>query len=95
MAVPGLKGAFVCGIIRPVLAVPEGEAPDGKIILHELLHLKHLDALQNVFWCVLRALHWCNPFMQYVFDRIGNDMELSLIHISCCPRAPGSSPTWA
>lgn len=75
VAVPGLKGAFVCGIIRPVLAVPEGEAPDGKIILHELLHLKHLDALQNVFWCVLRALHWCNPFMQYVFDRVGNDME--------------------
>lgn len=75
VAVPGLKGAFVCGIIRPVLAVPEGEAPDGKIILHELLHLKHLDALQNVFWCVLRALHWCNPFMQYAFDRVGNDME--------------------
>ena len=75
VAVPGLKSAFVCGIIRPVLAVPEGEAPDGKIILHELLHLKHLDALQNVFWCVLRALHWCNPFMQYAFDRVGNDME--------------------
>ncbi|HIS44576.1 MAG TPA: M56 family metallopeptidase [Candidatus Scatomorpha merdigallinarum] len=73
--VPGLSSAFVCGVIRPVLAVPEGAAPDDKILLHELLHLKYLDALQNVFWCCLRALHWCNPFLQYVFDRVGNDME--------------------
>lgn len=75
VAVPGLKSAFVCGVIRPVLAVPEGEAPDEKVLLHELLHLKYRDALQSVFWCLLRALHWCNPFMQYVFDRVGNDME--------------------
>ena len=75
VSVPGLKGAFVCGVIRPVLAVPEGEIPDEKVILHELLHLKYLDAAQNIFWCVLRALHWCNPFLQYVFNRVGNDME--------------------
>ena len=72
---PGLKTAFVCGVFRPVLAVPAEGAPDEKVILHELLHLKHRDALQNVFWCFLRALHWCDPFMQYVFDRVGNDME--------------------
>lgn len=75
VAVPGLKTAFVCGVFRPVLAVPAEGAPDEKVILHELLHLKHSDALQNVFWCFLRALHWCDPFMQYVFDRVGNDME--------------------
>ena len=75
VSVPGLKGAFVCGVIRPVLAVPEGEIPDEKVILHELLHLKYLDAAQNIFWCALRALHWCNPFLQYVFNRVGNDME--------------------
>ena len=73
--VPGLKSAFVCGVFRPVLAVPEGEAPDQKILLHELLHLRYCDAAQGVFWCLLRALHWCNPFMQYVFGRVGNDME--------------------
>ena len=75
VAVPGLKTAFVCGVFRPMLAVPAEGAPDEKVILHELLHLKHRDALQNVFWCFLRALHWCDPFMQYVFDRVGNDME--------------------
>lgn len=75
VAVPELKSAFVCGVFRPVLAVPEGETPDRKILLHELLHLRYFDALQNALWSLMRALHWCNPFMQYVFDRIGNDME--------------------
>lgn len=75
VAVPGLASAFVCGVSRPVLAVPAGIALDEKIILHELLHLKYRDSLQSIFWCVLRSLHWFNPFMQYVFDRVGNDME--------------------
>ncbi len=82
--VEGLPSAFVCGIFRPVLALPytvnadgspQMELPDEKILLHELLHLKHYDALQSIFWSLLRALHWCNPFLHYIFNRIGNDME--------------------
>ena len=79
--VEGLPSAFVCGIFKPVLVLPartqtdSQEGIDKKILLHELLHLKHHDALQSVFWSLLRALHWCNPFLQYVFNRIGNDME--------------------
>lgn len=72
---PGLSSAFLCGVVRPVLVVPAGQCPDEKVLLHELLHLRHQDTLQNLGWCVLRALHWCNPFLQYVFDRVGNDME--------------------
>ncbi|MCD8142121.1 MAG: M56 family metallopeptidase [Clostridiales bacterium] len=71
----GLSSAFVCGVFRPVLVLPAERDVDDKVLLHELLHLRHRDALQNVFWCLLRGLHWCNPFLQYVFDRIGNDME--------------------
>ena len=72
--VEGLPSAFVCGVFRPVLALPESHV-DEKILLHELLHLKHCDALQSVLWAMLRALHWCNPVLQYVFNRVGNDME--------------------
>jgi len=72
---PGISSAFICGIFRPVLVIPEGTVTDEKVILHELLHLKNHDALQSVLWSLLRALHWCNPFMLYVFNRIGNDME--------------------
>ena len=73
--IAGLPSAFVCGIIKPVLVLPAGTLTDEKIILHELLHLKYKDAFQSVIWAVFRALHWCNPFMHYVFNCIGNDME--------------------
>ena len=75
VTIPGITSAFVCGIFKPVLVLPEDCETDDKVLLHELLHLKHRDALQNVFWALLRALHWCNPFMHYIFNRIGNDME--------------------
>ncbi len=73
--VPGLPGAFVCGVIRPILAVPaEGELDD-KIILHELFHLKHRDTFWNVVICLLRCIHWCNPLLIYCANRAINDME--------------------
>ena len=73
--IEGLPSAFVCGIIKPVLVLPAGTLIDEKIILHELLHLKYKDALQSIIWTVFRALHWCNPFMHFVFNTISNDME--------------------
>ena len=72
---PGLPSPMVCGVFRPVLALPEGKELDDHVILHELLHLKYKDALQNVFWCFCRALHWCNPIVRLLLNRVGNDME--------------------
>ena len=70
----GIPSAFVCGLFSPVLVLPEKGADD-KILLHELLHLHSMDAFQSILWSVCRSIHWCNPFLQYVFNRIGNDME--------------------
>ena len=75
ITIEGLSSAFVCGIVRPVLVIPTNKEIDEKILLHELLHVKYFDALQNVFWCVLRCLHWCNPFLYFILRRIENDME--------------------
>lgn len=75
VAVPGLGSAFVSGIFRPILAVPTDTDVDDKVILHELLHLKHQDILQGILWAALRCLHWFNPLMHYILNRIGNDME--------------------
>lgn len=75
VVVDGIDSPFVCGVVSPVLAVPKDKIFDDKVMLHELLHLQHRDGLQSVFWCVLRCLHWCNPVLQWVFHRIGNDME--------------------
>ena len=72
---PGLPSPMVCGVFRPVLALPKGKTLDDHVILHELLHLNYKDALQNVFWCFCRALHWCNPIVRLLLNRVGNDME--------------------
>ena len=67
--------AMVCGLVHPVLALPEGKLVNDPVILHELLHIKHRDAWQNLFWCLCRALHWCNPVVHLLLNRVGNDLE--------------------
>ena len=55
--VPNLPSAFVCGILSPVLVIPEKQ-PDEKVILHELFHLKNRDTFWSMVICCLRCLHW-------------------------------------
>ena len=74
VVIEGLSSAFVCGILKPILVLPH-ENVDDKVILHELLHLKNKDLLHNVIWSLFKAIHFCNPFMIYVFQIIHNDME--------------------
>ncbi len=73
--VTGLPSAFVCGILRPVLALPAGVETDEKVLLHELLHLKHRDVLWGIVICFFRCVHWCNPLLWYCADQAGNDLE--------------------
>ncbi|MBQ6600090.1 MAG: M56 family metallopeptidase, partial [Clostridia bacterium] len=75
VALKGLPSAFVCGFFKPVLVLPEDRAVDEKIILHELLHLKHGDTVQSAVICFLRCINWFNPVMHYVFGRMSNDIE--------------------
>lgn len=70
----GINSPFICGIISPVLVLPEGET-DEKIILHELLHLKYKDVLWGIPIALYRCIHWCNPFLWYCFNKINNDIE--------------------
>lgn len=73
--VPGLSSAFICGVLRPVLALPAGAEADDKVILHELLHRRQRDAAWGLVICLFRCLHWCNPLLWYCADRAGNDLE--------------------
>lgn len=73
--VPGLTSAFICGVFRPVLALPAGTEADDKVLLHELLHLRHRDAAWGLVIYLLRCLHWCNPLLWYCADRASNDLE--------------------
>ncbi len=71
----GLTSAFVCGVFKPVLVLPTNNIPDDQILLHELLHLKYYDGAQNLFWCFVKALNWCNPLIRWICNVIGNDLE--------------------
>lgn len=74
VVVSNLPSAFICGIIRPVLVIPEKQL-DEKVILHELFHLKNKDTFWSIVICILRCLHWCNPLIAYCANLAINDME--------------------
>ncbi len=57
VVVEGLSSAFVFGFFKPVLVLPSQENVDDKIILHELLHVRYKDSLQNVLWSILKCFH--------------------------------------
>lgn len=75
VSVPGLPSAFICGVFRPILVLPSEHKSDDKVLLHELLHLKYRDAAWGIVICLLRCIHWCNPFLWYCADQAGNDLE--------------------
>lgn len=74
VVLPGVESAFVCGPLARVLVLPERQVDD-KVLLHELLHLEYGDLWAGVVLCVLRCLHWCNPFLWFCWDRAQNDCE--------------------
>ena len=69
-----VESAFVCGLIRPVLVLPERPVDD-KVLLHELLHLRYGDVWAGVVICLIRCLHWCNPLVWLCCNRAQNDCE--------------------
>ena len=78
--VNGLPSALICGVFKPILAIPVNTIPADAVLLHELLHLHYKDALHNVIWCIFKALNWCNPFLRYVCRLAGNDLETLCDH---------------
>lgn len=73
----GLETPFLCGFIRPILVIPaeQEETVDEKVLLHEMLHLKHHDVLVNIALHLLQALQWFNPFIYGLCRVIRNDSE--------------------
>lgn len=73
----GIETPFLCGLLRPVLVIPEGmeETIDEKVLLHEMLHRKHHDVLVNFALHLLRTLNWFNPLIYVLCRIIRNDSE--------------------
>lgn len=73
----GIETPFLCGFFQPVLVIPESmeETIDEKVLLHEMLHLKHHDVLVNFALHLLQVFNWFNPFIYWICRIIRNDSE--------------------
>ncbi|MFR5782594.1 MAG: hypothetical protein ACLUEK_12570 [Oscillospiraceae bacterium] len=91
--VEGLPTAFVCGVFRPVLAVPK--AAWTTRCCSTSCCTQVFDAAQGIFWCLIRALHWCNPFMHYVLTAWATISSPSATSACWTPRARNGANTEA
>ncbi len=67
---------FICGLVRPVLVLPEDwAAPEEEIIVHELLHKKFGDVLVNIGLHIVRIINWFNPVVWALASAVQNDGE--------------------
>ena len=71
----GIKQPATCGWFRPVVLLPphvetQDPALVRAVLVHELLHVKRGDWRALVGEELVRALHWFNPIMWWLVDRV-------------------------
>lgn len=69
---------FVFGIVHLVICLPEAMAEEDRnlILLHEKMHIRHLDTLQRLLWQAALVVHWFNPFVWAAVKLVQKDMEM-------------------
>lgn len=75
-----LKSPAAMGFFNPCILLPKGckEKQLPYILLHELVHCKHKDALLNLAMQLFLAFNWYNLFVWYAVKQMEHDREL------CC-----------
>lgn len=76
-----ITSPMVCGIFRPRIIIPshfsmEKEALE-HILLHERVHIKHMDNLWRLMAVGIACVHWFNPLVWGFLKAFFEDMELS------------------
>lgn len=76
---PGLKNAFVTGLIHPRICLPEGltQEQEQVILLHERTHIRRADHWRKALWWLAVCLHWWNPLVWLGFREMNRDMEIA------------------
>ncbi len=78
-----LKSPIITGLFRPCIYLPihlisDFNATDMRyILLHELQHYKHKDALSNYLITLVGVLYWCNPLVWFALKEMRNDREIA------------------
>ena len=70
------------GILRPVILLPQNidlnNTPQLQYILaHELIHIKHFDALWKILLAAALCFHWFNPLVWIMYSLANRDLELA------------------
>lgn len=91
----GLPTAFVLGVVRPRIYLPEGlnDRERGLILAHERAHIRRRDpALRLLAWTAL-CLHWFNPLVWLAFALSGGTWRPRATRPCSAGSAPRSSAT--
>lgn len=78
-----LKSPIIVGVFRPCIYLPihlisDYHTADMRyMLLHELQHYKHKDALANYLMNLTGVLYWFNPIVWYALKEMRNDREIA------------------
>lgn len=78
-----LKSPIIVGLLKPCIYLPIHLISDYKkadmryMLLHELQHYKHKDALAGYLMNLTGILYWFNPLIWYVLKEMRNDREIA------------------
>jgi len=78
-----LKSPIIVGLLKPCIYLPIHLISDYKesdiryMLLHELQHYKHKDALAGYLMNLSRVIYWFNPFVWYALEEMRNDREIA------------------
>lgn len=72
----------IFGIIKPKILFPSylSNLSDSEIefiFIHEICHYERKDNYISVILLILQCIHWFNPFINYIFKRIRQDIEIA------------------
>lgn len=75
---PIIFGLFTPRIYLPIRVISDCNATDMRyMLLHELQHYKHRDALANYLINLAGIVYWFNPFVWYALKEMRNDREVA------------------
>ena len=78
-----LKSPIIVGLLKPCIYLPihlisdYNESDMRYILLHELQHYKHKDAIANYLMNFAGVLYWFNPFVWFALREMRNDREVA------------------
>ncbi len=78
-----LKSPIIVGLLKPCIYVPihlisdYNEADMRYMLLHELQHYKHHDAMANYLMNLAGVIYWFHPLVWYVLKEMRNDREVA------------------